>query len=213
MRRSLLLLVVLAACAGCQYEPLDNEANKPQLGNAVLTHDIIVTGKAYLLFLENDDGNLGDFLCTVEQSVEGWAADELNDETCVGCSNTYGLGLISVDSGCDFATGAVANIAFTPLEFLDRSAHESLGDWLDENGADEYLNTTWEPRGSSEWKPRMGVFEDDWATDPDDHATIPAGSPNGRCEGQVCAQGRFWYGTADWWARFWFDIDIDLDES
>ncbi len=213
MRRSLLLIVVMALAAGCQYEPLDNQANKPRLANAVLSRDIIVTGTAYLLYLQNNDGNLGSFLCTAEQNIEGWASDELNDESCIGCGRTFTLGMSTVETTCDFGTGAAADIAFTPLDFLDRTTNESLGNWLDENEAVEYLNTTWEPRGSSEWKPRMGVFEDDWATDPSDHATIPSSSPNGTCQGQYCAQGRFWYGTADWWSRFWFDLDIDLDEA
>jgi len=207
MRRSLLALVVLALAAGCQYEPLDKDLNQPTLGDAVLSRDIVVTGSSYLLYYVNDNGNFGNFLCTIEQEVEGWASDELNDETCVGCGPTYTLGLKTVDSDCDHGAGATADVAFTPLDFFDRADDDSFWNWLDENGAVEFMNTTWYPRGPTGWEARMGVFDGDWASEPDQDG----GSRT--CDGEYCAESRYWYGTEDWYGKWWLDLDIDLSGS
>jgi hypothetical protein len=207
MRRSLLMFVVLMMAAGCQYEPLDNEANKPELGNSVLSRDIVVTGTSWVLYFETDNGQFGDFLCTTEQKVEGWASDELNDETCVGCEATYTLGFSTVDTDCDFGAGATADIAFTPLSFFDQANETSFWGWLTDNEAIEFVNATWSPRGPSGWEARLGVFEDDWASPPDQDGVSRS------CEGAICAESRWWYPTADWYGKWWLDIDIDLDES
>ncbi len=203
MRRSLLMFVVLVMAVGCQYEPLDNDANKPQLGNAVLSRDIVVTGSSYLQYVVNDNGEFGPDLCSIEQEIQGWASDELNDETCVGCGATYTLGLKTLESDCDFGAGATADVAFTPLDFFDQSDDSSFWNWLESNEAVEFLKTTWYPRGPTGWEPRMGVFEDDFANDPD------AGS----CEGPICAETRYWYGTADWYGKWWLDLEITLEEN
>lgn len=207
MRRFLLLLVTIALAAGCQYEPLDKDLNSPQLSDAVVERDIVVTGSSYLLYYVNDNGSFGSFLCTIEQEVEGWASDELNDETCVGCGATFTLGLKTVDSDCDHGAGATADIAFTSLDFFDRNADGSFWDWLNENNAVEFLNTTWYPRGPTGWAARMGVFDGGWAGVPDADGT------NRTCEGAVCAETRYWYGTEDWYGKWWLDIDIDLVEE
>lgn len=197
-----LLLTGLLLLTGCQYGPLERQENQPQLADAVVERDIVVSGRSVVVFRENVDG-IGPVLCTMEQDVEGWEAPELNDETCIGCQETYTLGLLTTETDCDFTVGATADIAFTPMDFLDVSgAQDSVSNWLVENEAEEYLNSTWTVRGSDGWEPRMGVWSDET---PDD----PSGNGSYECEFDRCAQQRFWYGTTEWYARWWVDIEFE----
>ena len=191
-----------ALLAGCQYGPLEHEENQPALADAVIERDITVLGQSVLRYFENDNGNFGDFLCTIEQEVEGWAADELNDETCIGCGATYTLGLRTVESDCDFGAGGTADIALVPLAFFSQnSTDSSFADWLEANDADAFLNTTWYPRGPTPWTPRMGAF---YGESPDD----PFADGPWDCGEDLCAESRYWYGTADWYGKWWLALDL-----
>ena len=198
-----LLLTALLLLTGCQYGPLERQENQPQLTDAVVERDIVVTGRSYVVFRENNNG-VGGLLCIMEQDVEGWEAPELNDETCIGCQETYTLGLVTTESDCDFTVGATADIAFTPIEFLDVSGvQDSVADWLLENEAESYLNTTWTVRSTDDWEPRMGVWSDETPN------PLEGGNGTYECEFDRCAQHYFWYGSGDWYARWWVDLEFE----
>lgn len=202
--RGVIVSLLLLAVTGCQYGPLEHRENQPQIADAFIERDFIVSGTSFITYRENADGNIGDFICTVEQDVAGWAADELNDSTCIGCDDVYTIGLTTVGDGdCELGGAASADIGFTPLEFFDQASEDgSFAGWLADNDADEYLNSTWYPRGPTGWEPRMGVFRGE-------SPTSPISEGGWECGDRYCMETRYWYGTANWYAKWWLSIEVD----
>jgi len=207
MRRFVVLLahcVALGALAGCEYAPLDLEENAPSIADAFVERDFVVSGTLFIRYRENNDGNVGDDLCIVEQEIEGWAADELNDAGCVGCERVYTIaGRVVDNDGCDFGGPAAIDIGFTPVDFITQYTDSDyiLG-MLADNNAEYYLNTTRNPREGTPWTPAMGVFE------------TPPFAPDGNnpwdtCDFEQCAITWFRYASTDWYATWHMGLDFD----
>lgn len=203
--RSVVFSLCLLILSGCQYAPLERQENQPELADASLDREIVITGQSYVTWRQREgNGAVGSVICVVEQDVRGWAAPELNDASCKGCDEIYTLAMeVTNAEDCDKGGPSAVDIAFATFDFYDQTAGtDSNLEWLVEYESDGYMNTTWDPRGYTAWDPRMGVFDD----------VIPNGLEGGTdwdCDSDVCAQTMGgWYLGGDLYGRFWINIDF-----
>ncbi len=204
MRRFAVLLVhcvALGALTGCQYGPLDLEENQPQISDAYIERDFVVSGTSLLAYRENSDG-IGQLICVVEQEVEGWRDDTLKDSDCVGCEAIYTLSFRTIDAGdCEFGGPVSADVAITEVSIVEQ-VDGDFHDWLVDNQADAHAHSTWEPRGTTAWEPRFGAYRIETPTSPESQQPW-------ECGADWCMQSRWWFGTTDWYARWWLAVDFD----
>jgi hypothetical protein len=168
MRSSLAAVAVAALLTGCTYQPLASEENLPELSDAVLDHDILVVGEAWMPFGPwTDDGFQQQ--CEVSYDVQGWAAQvSAADAGCAGCSENYTLALTeNDDSDCDWVIPGAPTIAITPKAFFPP---DRISDWSDyyineyvPEGADgtaiAFARSNWDVRGErDEFDALFGVF-------------------------------------------------------
>ena len=202
--RAVACFVLVALTAGCQYGPLEHTENQPQISDAFIEREFSVAGEMWVRYRENNNNEAGDVICVVEQEIEGWSADELNDSTCVGCEETYTLAMrVTDDDGCDFGGPPSVDVAFTPVEFIDQYTDSNyVRGYVYDNEAEFLFNTTRNPREATGWTPTMAVFDGEGPF-----------SPNGDgawdCGRRWCASTWFIYGSSDHYASWYMALDFE----
>jgi len=165
----------------CGYAPLGLEENQPEVGDARIERDIVLYGENRFEIGEyTDDGFRED--CRLTSQMEGWVEETAASDGCTSCTEIYALTLLETEveyftnridqqeTECNFGLAGGFGIGFAPIEVFPIDFSENFFEWLNDHEPDEgdgtaasYVLTNWSPIGSSDWTPRLGLFE---AADP-----------------------------------------------
>ncbi len=194
-------LLVVFLLAGCEYGPLELQENEPVVADAMVDEEITVTGTNILRYHPSSNA---DALCTNTQEVRGFAAPELNDAKCIGCTRVYRLALLETeDNDCEYGRASV-DIAFAPLEFVTQaSTSTNFANWLEEGGATELVYNDFANGGDPGWFARMGAFDGETPWGP-----VAGGGP-WDCGADTCIQQYFWSSEGSLLAAWWLALDFD----
>ena len=162
---------------GCSYAPLGLAENQPNVGDARIERDIVLYGENRFEVGEYTDAGFRED-CRLTSRVEGWIEDTDAADGCVSCTEIYALTLLETDveyftnridqdeTDCDFGLAGGFGIGFAPIDAFPIDFSESFFEWLNDHEPDEgdgtavsYMQTNWSPIGSSDWTPRLGLFE------------------------------------------------------
>ncbi|MBJ94639.1 MAG: hypothetical protein CMP23_09205 [Rickettsiales bacterium] len=177
MLRCLLLFCVTISALGCGYEPLGLADNQPQLGDARIDRTVVLYGENRFEVGEyTDDGFRED--CRLTSELQGWVEESNEADGCPSCSEVYAVTVLETEveyftnridqqeSDCNFGLAGGFGIGFAPIESFPIDFSESFYEWLGDHEPDEgdgtavsYMLTNWSPIGSSDWTPRLGLFD------------------------------------------------------
>ena len=184
---------------GCGYQPLGLDENRPQIGDSIIDRDIILYGENRFEVGEyTDDGFRED--CRLTSQVEGWLETGDMTDGCTSCTEIYSVTLLETEveyytnqidqdeSECNFGLAGGFGIGFAPIDQFPIDFSESFFEWLNEDEPDEgdgtavrYVQTNWSPIGTSDWTPRLGLFD--------------AADPLGTFEREYYVKGYYYYNT------------------
>ncbi len=219
------VLLLPLAVLGCGYAPLGLVDNQPKVSDAIIERDIVLYGENRFSIGEYTDNGFRED-CRLTSEVEGWIEETDTADGCTSCTEVYALTFKQTEveyftnridqeeSECDFGLAGGFGIGFAPVEAFPVDVSESFFEWLNDHEPDEgdgtavsYVQTNWSPLGSSDWTPRLGLFD----------AADPLGTTYER---EYFVKGYYYYNTShvqsSWGQEFgsvrWF-MDLRFDDE